>query len=188
MKTLLLLFWEFLKIGLFSFGGGLGSIPFFKQAVLSNNWLTESEFYDFVGICESTPGPIYVNLATYVGTTIAGPIGGIVSSIAVILPAFIIMFVLATIMAKFLQNKIIKGAMKGLQPTVIGLIISAGFVLLMNISFVLPNSTELDTSSIGIFIFLVLTSITIKEKTGKKLSTVLMILVGAGLGILVGLM
>ena len=75
----LLLFLEFLKIGLFTFGGGYAMIPLIRETVVARMWLTENEFYDFIGICESTPGPIAINMATYVGSTQAGFLGADIS-------------------------------------------------------------------------------------------------------------
>ena len=86
------LFIEFFKIGLFTIGGGYAMIPLVKETVLNYNWLSESEFYDFIGICESTPGPIAVNMATYVGSTQGGILGSICATLGVILPSFIIIF------------------------------------------------------------------------------------------------
>lgn len=84
------LFYEFFLIGLFTFGGGYAMIPLIKDAVLKHNWLTETAFYDFIGVCESTPGPVAVNMATYIGSTQAGILGSIVATVAVVLPSFII--------------------------------------------------------------------------------------------------
>ena len=84
------LFIEFFKIGVFTFGGGYAMIPLLKETVLGHNWLSESQFYDFIGVCESTPGPIGVNLATYVGATQAGFLGSLVATFGVVLPSFLI--------------------------------------------------------------------------------------------------
>ncbi|HQC32768.1 MAG TPA: chromate transporter, partial [Bacilli bacterium] len=82
----LLLFLEFLKIGLFSFGGGYGMISMMKETVLANNWLSEAQLLDFIGIAESTPGPIAINMATFIGTSQGGMLGGAIATIGVILP------------------------------------------------------------------------------------------------------
>lgn len=84
----LTLFIEFFKVGLFSFGGGFGMIPLIQDAVIRHNWMSEDAFYNFIGVCESTPGPIAVNMATYVGSTQAGLPGGIVATLGVITPSF----------------------------------------------------------------------------------------------------
>ena len=97
----LLLFLEFLKIGLFTFGGGYAMIPLIRETVVARMWLTENEFYDFIGICESTPGPIAINMATYVGSTQAGFLGAVCATIGVILPSFIIIILIASILKHF---------------------------------------------------------------------------------------
>ena len=86
----LTLFLEFFKIGLFTFGGGYAMIPLVKELVLKYNWLTETEFYDFLGLCESTPGPIAVNMATYVGYEKGDVLGSVLATFGVVLPSFLI--------------------------------------------------------------------------------------------------
>ena len=97
----LYLFLEFFKIGLFTFGGGYAMIPLVKETVLTHNWLTEEQFYNFLGVCESTPGPIAINMATYVGNVQGGILGSLIASIAVILPSFIIILIIAAILKNF---------------------------------------------------------------------------------------
>ena len=84
------LFIEFFLIGLFTFGGGYAMIPLVKDLVIEKGWLTEEAFYNFLGVCESTPGPIAINMATYVGSTQGGVLGSIVATLGVVLPSFII--------------------------------------------------------------------------------------------------
>ena len=84
----LTLFLEFFKIGLFCFGGGFGMVPLIREAVLKHGWLTENAFYNFVGVCESTPGPIAVNMATYIGSVQGGILGSLSATVGVIFPLF----------------------------------------------------------------------------------------------------
>jgi chromate transporter len=100
----LYLFLEFFKIGLFTFGGGYAMIPLVKETVLSHGWLTESQFVNFLGVCESTPGPIAINMATYVGSVQGGILGSLVATIGVVLPSFIIILVIAAILKNFIKN------------------------------------------------------------------------------------
>ena len=81
------LFLSFFKVGLFCFGGGYGMLPLMEETVVAKGWLTAEQFYDFVGVCESTPGPIAVNMATYVGSVTGGPLGSIVATLGTVLPA-----------------------------------------------------------------------------------------------------
>lgn len=101
----LYLFLEFLKIGLFTIGGGYAMIPLIKETVLNYSWLTEEEFTNLIGICESTPGPIAINMATYVGSTQGGLLGSLVSTLGVVLPSFIIIVLIAAVFHKFTSNK-----------------------------------------------------------------------------------
>ena len=126
----LLLFLEFFKIGLFTFGGGYAMIPLVKDVVISYSWLTEGEFYDFIGVCESTPGPIAINMATYVGNTQGGVLGGVVATLGVVLPSFIIILLIAMILKNFIKNKYVQGFLKGVQPIIVSLILVAGLTLL----------------------------------------------------------
>ena len=98
MNIYLLLFLEFFKIGLFTFGGGYAMIPLVKEVVLEYGWLTESEFYNFIGICESTPGPIAINMATYIGARQGDLLGSICATVGVILPSFIIIILIAALL------------------------------------------------------------------------------------------
>ena len=104
------LFYEFFLIGLFTFGGGYAMIPLVRELVLDNNWLTEPEFYDFIGVCESTPGPIAVNMATYIGANEGGILGSICATLGVVLPSFIIILIIAMISKKFIKNKYVQGS------------------------------------------------------------------------------
>ena len=99
------LFIEFFKIGLFTIGGGYAMIPLVRETVISYGWLPEGEFYDFLGICESTPGPIAINMATYVGSVQGGIFGSFCATMGVVLPSFIIILLIASILKNFTENK-----------------------------------------------------------------------------------
>ncbi|OLA10553.1 MAG: chromate transporter, partial [Coprobacillus sp. 28_7] len=123
------LFITFLEIGLVSFGGGYGMIALIREKVLINNWLTESEFLNFVGIAESTPGPIAVNMATFVGSSQAGVLGSLVATIGVVLPSFIIILIIASIFKNLLKYEIVKSILDYIKPAIVGLIIGTGLLL-----------------------------------------------------------
>ena len=99
------LFWEFLKVGLFAFGGAYGAIPIIQQGVLAQGWMDEAMFAIIVGISESTPGPIMVNAATYIGKMQGGVLGSIVATVGVILPSFVIILLVTALFTKFLKKK-----------------------------------------------------------------------------------
>lgn len=119
------LFFVFFKIGLFTFGGGLAMIPLIQQEVIRNGWLTQDELIDFIAISESTPGPLAVNVSTFVGTQVAGITGGLCSTFGVVLPSFIIILLVAGMYDRFRKSNIVKGALVSLKGVVVGLIASA---------------------------------------------------------------
>ena len=122
------LFLGFLKVGCFAFGGAYGAIPLIRDVVLKYGWLEEETLLYFIGVCESTPGPIMINLATYVGSSQAGILGSLLATFAVVLPAFIIILIVVAIMDKFLKNSWVKAVMGGLKPGVIGVILATGLL------------------------------------------------------------
>ena len=129
----LYLFLEFFKIGLFTFGGGYAMIPLVKEVVLKYGWLTEEGFYNFIGVCESTPGPIAINMATFVGAEQGGILGSIIATLGVVLPSFIIILLVASLLKRFIKNKYVQAFLKGVKPVVLGLILSTGLVLLAKV-------------------------------------------------------
>lgn len=182
------LFIEFFKIGLFTIGGGYAMIPLVRETVLNYGWLSESEFYDFIGICESTPGPIAINMATYVGSTQGGIFGSICATLGVVLPSFIIILLIAAVLKNFTENKYFKGFIEGVKPVVIALITSTGVTLLIKcIGFV--SLKEFKFNPVSTICFLSLTAIYFmyKKISQKKLSTIMLIVISAVLGIAVSL-
>ena len=186
--TVLILFLEFFKVGLFCFGGAFGMIPLIEETVLNHGWLTQSQFYDFIGVCESTPGPIAVNMATYVGASQAGLAGSLAATCGVVLPSFIIIVLIASVLKNFSNNPYFKSFLKGVKPVIVALILSTGLILLAkNIGYV--SATEFSPKWVSIVIFSLLTAIFFgaKKLFGKKLSSITLILIAAALGIVVNL-
>ncbi len=180
------LFLEFFKIGLFTFGGGYAMIPLIKEVVLKYNWLTESSFYDFIGVCESTPGPIAINMATYIGSLQAGLLGSVLATIGVVLPSFIIILLIASIMKKALKNKYVQFFLSGIKPIILGLIFSTGLILLAkSIGYTSLDSFSLDYRSLIIFSIILLSYFFIKLTFKKKMSTISIIVYSALIGIVV---
>ena len=102
---LLSLFWEFLKIGLFTFGGAYGAIPLIRQCVLTQGWMTEETFANILAVSESTPGPIMVNSATYIGSSQAGILGAAVATLGVVLPSFVVILLISVLFAKLVKHR-----------------------------------------------------------------------------------
>ena len=121
------LFWSFFQIGLLSFGGGMAAIPLISQQVVTKHgWLTMAEFTDLVTIAEMTPGPIAVNSSTFVGIRVGGIPGALVATAGCILPACILVSLLAKLYLKYRNLTYIQGTLSGLRPAIVALIASAG--------------------------------------------------------------
>ena len=116
------LFFTFFKIGAFTFGGGYAMLPLIQQEVLSHGWMNMEQLVNFVAVSESTPGPLAVNLSTYVGAETAGFFGALCATFGVVLPSFVIILLVARFYQAFQSNTIVKGCMNGLRPTVVGMI------------------------------------------------------------------
>lgn len=126
------LFWSFFKIGLFGFGGGYGMISMIQFDVVDKNgWMTNSEFADILALSQMTPGPISINCATYIGYNQGGAIGAIFTTFALCLPTVLLMVAVITWLFKNKENHYVKALLSSLNPIVVGLIFSAG-VLMMN--------------------------------------------------------
>jgi len=124
------LFWEFFKIGLFTFGGGYAMIPLIEKEIVNKyHWLTTAQFTDLVAISEMTPGPFAVNSATFVGYKVAKLAGAVASTFGIILPSFLIIWAIASVFFSFQDNQIVQAAFKGLRPAVLGLIFVAALTI-----------------------------------------------------------
>lgn len=119
------LFLTFFKIGAFTFGGGYAMLPLIQQEVLEHQWMGLEELVNFMAVSESTPGPLAVNLSTYVGAETAGLGGAVCASLGVVLPSFLIILIVAKFFAAFRDNSIVQGCMSGLRPAVVGMIAAA---------------------------------------------------------------
>ena len=123
------LFWEFFKTGLFAVGGGMATIPFLSAMADSTGWFTQQQLADMIAVGESTPGPIGVNMATYVGFTTAGIPGAVIATLGLVTPSVIIILIIARVLAAFRQNKYVDAAFYGLRPCSLGLIAAAGLMV-----------------------------------------------------------
>lgn len=144
----IILFFEFFKIGLFTIGGGLASLPFLYDLAEKYTWITKSMIADMIAISQSTPGPIGVNMATYSGFKAGGILGGIVATFSVVLPSFIIIIIVANFLNKFKNSTLVDSIFKGLRPVVTGLIAVAWFeiikVSIINVSKFSQSNNLLD--------------------------------------------
>lgn len=182
------LFLAFLKIGAFSFGGGMSMISLMQDVVFSNGWLSEAELLQIVAIAESTPGPIAVNLATFIGSTQGGFFGALVATLGIVLPSFIIILIIAVFVNNLMKFEVTKEILKAIRPTVVGMILAVLFtmsalVLLGTKSIGTPVTP--DPVGIVLFLSLVLLSALYKKLVKKPPSPILIILISAAVGMLV---
>ena len=182
----LILFLEFFKIGLFTIGGGFAMIPLIEEIAVRYGWMTESEFFDLIGVCESTPGPIAINMATYIGSSQGGLLGSAVATMGVVLPSFIIILIIATVMKNMTKNKFFKGFMEGVKPVIVALIMSTGFLLLLKIAG-MTSDNIFNPDFIQIIIFCIITAVFFiyKKTAKKKMGSVFIIMLSAILGIVI---
>ena len=129
------LFWEFFKTGLFTVGGGLASLPFLYDISDKTGWFSHAQLADMIAISESTPGPIGINMATYVGFTSAGILGAVIASIGFIIPPLIIASIVSRFLKKFNENKFVKCAFYGLRAVSVALVCAA-LVSVLEISLI----------------------------------------------------
>ena len=180
------LFFGFLIVGCFSFGGAYGAIPLIKDVVMSYGWVSEDMFAYFVAVSESTPGPIMVNLATYVGSSQGGFFGAVAATTAVVAPSFFIILLVVAVLKNVLKNPYVKACLEGIKSCVIGIIFATG--ISMMVKNMVPSATkqEMNVNITAVMITIILLSISvIDKKRGKKpLSPVRMILLAAVFGML----
>ena len=178
------LFYTFFKIGLFTFGGGYAMLPLIQEEVIAHNWIPMEDLINFIAVSESTPGPFAINMATYVGTQMGGLLGGVCTTLGVVLPSFIIILIVAKIFEQFKKNKYVKGAMSGLKPAAVGLIASA--VLSMALIVFIPNGFSVAIfSTYEFWISLVLFAV-MSVLAFKKVHPILIIVISAVIGIATG--
>lgn len=128
------LFLEFFRVGLFSVGGGLATIPFLTDLGLRTQWFTQAQLANMVAVSESTPGPMGVNMATYVGFQTAGPLGCVVATLGLITPSVVIILIIARFLQSFRQSRTVDAVFYGLRPASTALIASAGFLSVAKVS------------------------------------------------------
>ena len=177
----------FLKVGLFSFGGAYAAIPLIREVVLSYGWVSEEMLTDMIAVSESTPGPIMVNLATYVGTSQAGIPGAAIATLASILPAFVIILLVMAVMKHTLNNKYAQAVMRGLQSCVIGVITAVGVYMLYKNTILPLTGAEADWRPLALAVVLAVIYFgSRKIKALKKgISPIALIAISAMLGIII---
>lgn len=176
------LFWEFLKIGMFAFGGAYGAIPLIQESVIARGWMDEAMFSNVIVISESTPGPIMVNAATYVGNSQAGVLGAAVATLGVVLPSFLVTLLVAAFLYNWMRNSKVQAVIKGIKPCLMGVILATG--MFMGITAILGKrgSYEVDWIAVSILAVLVILSSIYKYFSKKAFSPIGLIIAAAIMG------
>lgn len=181
-----MIYWElligFLKVGCFAFGGAYGAIPLIREIVLSYGWLSEDTLTYMIAISESTPGPIIVNMATYIGSSQAGLLGALIATTAVVLPAFLIILLVSLLMGAVLQNKLVQTVLRGVTPCIIGIIFATGLSMIVGNCF---TSGRPDGNALLITSVLAVILFGAKYIFKKKVSPITLIFLAACIGIVV---
>lgn len=170
------LFWIFFKIGLFTFGGGYAMIPYIKEEIIEKKkWMNEEELLELIAIAESTPGPMAINMATFIGYKQKKFLGSLFSTIGVVLPSFIIIFIISLFFKQFMNIDVVKNAFVGINCAVAFLIIKAGIEMFI----------KLPKNSFNIIMFIcVLTLMIVFEILSIHFSSIYLILIGGVLGLI----
>ncbi len=184
------LFLTFLEIGAVSFGGGYGMISLIREKCLSHGWLTDNQLMNFIAVSESTPGPIAVNMATFVGSSPGGILGALCATLGVVLPSFIIILLVAAVITKLLRYAGVKAVINGIKPVIVGLILATAVTMFLSVVFAINNVQSVsETFSFdwrALIIFFVVAIIALVWRVWKKksISPIILIIISAGFGML----
>lgn len=182
------LFLTFFLIGLFTFGGGYAMLPLIQEQVIAKGWMSAEQITNFVAVSESTPGPFAINIATYIGATIAPNriLGSICTTLGTVLPSFIVILIVAQIYEKFKKSRLVSGAMNGLRPAVVGLIASAVWTMAGDVLF--ATGFNLATITSYWFIVSIIIFVPCVILVFKKAHPILVVGISAAAGIAAGLL
>ena len=188
MSIYLELFLVFLKIGVVSFGGGYGMISLIQQEMTSRGWIDAERLMSYIAIAESTPGPIAVNIATFVGSDQAGFFGSLVATIGIVLPAFLIIIAIAAVFKTFAKNRYVKSAFASITPVILGLILSTGLLMIVYCLYAQYNDFDavgsFDWVALAILVTLVICTVLYKVIRKRSMPPIATILLSAALGML----
>lgn len=194
----------FLLIGLFTFGGGYAMIPLIKETVSRFSWLDEEGFLDMLGLAEVTPGPISINMATYLGSTASGAafgdafwarlVGSALATFGVVLPAFLIMLLVAWFLTRFMNNVWVQGMLDGIKPVAVALILSAGIIIMGDVLFPrfyeggshIPHM-EARLGPLLVFALVAINAFLMKKAFHRKIGPIWILVMGAAIGLMANL-
>ena len=181
------LFLTFLKIGAVSFGGGYGMISIIRDDCLANGWLTEEELLNFIAVAESTPGPIAVNMATFVGSSQGGVLGAFLATLGVVLPSFVIILLIASVFTKLLNWAGVKAVLGGIRPAIIALILGTALTMFLSLAFGIKNvhsTPSFDYRALIVLAVICAIFFAYSKWKKKSFSPILLIVISGALGVL----
>lgn len=179
------LFLGFLKVGLFSFGGAYAAIPLIRDVVLHYGWLDDEILAYMIAVSESTPGPIMVNMATYVGSMTAGIPGALIATFSVVLPAFVIIVLIMILMRGLLNNPYVKAVLRGLKPCIMGIILAMGISMILENTVIKGTIPDPDIKAVVICSVLAVVYFGSRKIVKSGISPILLICFAAVMGIVV---
>ena len=176
------LFLEFLKVGCFAFGGAYGAIPLIRDAVVVNNaWITEGQFSHFIAVSESTPGPIMINMATYIGSSQGGFLGAVIATLGVVINSFVIILMISKLLKKFVERR----SLDGVRPAVTGIVCATGLFMLFEALFGSVSNIAVTWQPLVIAFCIAVVMVAYKRLRKKQISPIILIILSAVLGIIV---
>lgn len=179
------LFFTFMKIGAFSFGGGYAMISIIRDTMLSYGWMSEEKLIDIIAVAESTPGPIAINMATFVGAEQGGFFGALCATLGIILPSFVIILIIAALISGLMKYAGVKAFILGVRPCIIGMILSTAVTMGLSVLFSFADvKSEFKADIRGCILLLLLFAVSAvyKKIRKKKPSPILMIIISAAVG------
>ena len=179
------LFLGFLKVGCFAFGGAYGAIPLIRDVVVSYGWLDDEKLTYMIAVSESTPGPIMVNLATYVGSSQAGLLGSALATFAVVLPSFLIILLVTALLKNALKNKYVQAVLRGMKPCVVGIVLATGTYMVIANCFGSVSAPVIRPRALLVTAILATAMFGYRYFRKKKLSPIVLIVISAVAGMVV---
>ena len=181
------LFLNFLKIGVVSFGGGYGMITLIQETVVTKGWLSQEQILNFIAVSESTPGPIAINMATFIGSSQGGILGSFIATLGIVLPSFVIILIIASLAKNLMKFAGVKATLNGIRPTIVGMIFATFVTMFISTVFgikTIESVFSFDWKGLVIFTVVVIIAVAYKLIRKKSLSPIILIIFSGGLGML----
>lgn len=179
------LFWGFFKVSCFTFGGGFGAIALIRDLVLTNGWMDEEKLTYMIAVGESTPGPIMVNLATYIGSAKAGFAGAVLATFAVVLPAFLVILLITALLKNAIKNPYVQAVLRGLKPCVTGIVLATGSYMVLHNCIKIGTEVSISIRAFVITAILFGTKYAYQHLKKKKMSPIMLIMISAVAGVVI---